>query len=40
MGLSISRTIVESHGRRLQAANSPRGASSCFTLPAKVEAQE
>jgi signal transduction histidine kinase len=41
MGLSISRSIVESHGGRLWAAdNSPRGASFHFTMPTKVEADE
>jgi PAS domain S-box-containing protein len=40
MGLRISRSIIESHGGRLWAAeNCPRGASFLFTLPVEVEAR-
>ena len=41
MGLSISHSIVESHGGRLWAAdNTPRGANLYFTLPTKAEVKE
>ena len=41
MGLRISRSIVESHGGRLRAAdNPPRGARFCFTLSINGETRD
>jgi len=41
MGLRMSRSIIESHGGRLWAAdNSPRGASFYLTLPAHTQGQQ
>jgi C4-dicarboxylate-specific signal transduction histidine kinase len=41
MGLSISRSIVESHGGLMwTTGNSPSGANFYFSLPTKVEAEE
>src|SRR5438093_9704990 len=41
MGLSISRSIVESHNGRLWASdNSPRGASFHVILPTTFEARD
>ena len=38
MGLSISRTIVQSHGGELWAEpNSDRGATFCFSVPVRRE---
>jgi signal transduction histidine kinase len=41
MRLRISRSILESHGGRLWAAdNASRGASFCFTLPTDAETHD
>jgi signal transduction histidine kinase len=41
MGLSISRSIIESHGGRLWAGeNTPKGAVFHFSLPTSAEAHE
>jgi signal transduction histidine kinase len=39
MGLTITRSIVESYGGRVWATNNQgRGATFCFTLPGEAEA--
>jgi two-component system sensor kinase FixL len=37
LGLSLSRSIVEAHGGRLQIESSPRGVCVSVTLPGVAE---
>jgi two-component system sensor kinase FixL len=39
LGLPISSTIIEAHGGRIWAENSPAGATFYFTVPVSGEGQ-